>query len=95
MSQERGSQWPQARWLGSPPTTCQPQTDWGEGKAFRSSLVQILMLSLETHEPSLGRNHSVRLAGWHGTQGAQPSEGQHPLHQALGQLPGVLECHLL
>lgn len=58
------------------------------------------MLSLETREPSLGRNpDSVRLARWHRTQGAQggraPSEGQHPLHQALGQLPGVPEHYLL
>lgn len=100
VSQERRSRWPQARWLGSPLTTCQPQTDRGERKAFRSSLVRILMLSLETREPSLGRNpDSVRLAGWYGTQGAQggraPSEAEHPLHQALGQMPGVLERPLL
>lgn len=31
----------------------------------------------------------MRLAGWHpGHRSAQPSEGQHPLHQALSQLPG-------
>lgn len=100
MSQERRSRWSEARWLGSPLTTCQPQTDWGERKAFQSSLVRILMLSLETREPLLGRNpDSVRLAGWYGTQGAQggraPSEAEHPLHQALGQLPGVLERPLL
>lgn len=83
VSQERGSQWPQARRLGSPPTTCQPQTDWGKRKAFRSSLVRILMLSLKTREPSLGRNpDSVRLACWHRNQGAQggraPSRGSAP-----------------
>lgn len=92
MSQERGSRWPQARRLGSPPTTCQPQTDWGERKAFQSSLVQILMLSLETREPSLGRlvpGTGPRCSGRQGPLrgSAPPASGPGPAAGSPGTLP--------